>query len=147
MLRATSKEIREKNFVVELILKMSVQSELRKEFHPCFIVGGIQSFKSCSDKARWRESECISSSSNFAISQYLSKKLWKGSSFLNFAYCKTKNPTAISFFSISDLTSSTSYYWSFIKHKRWNILLLIAPCVFLSLRYFVTVCRLRSIIW
>ena len=59
-----------------------------------------------------------------------------------------KNPTMIdSLCSISGFTSSTSYSWSIMWLRRLNILLFIAPCVYSSFKYFVTVYRLRAIIW
>ena len=58
-----------------------------------------------------------------------------------------KNPTnSGSWCSIADLTSSASYKWLVMELSRLKSLLLIALWVFLLFKYFVTVCRLRSMI-
>ena len=69
-------------------------------------------------------------------------------SVLSFAYWRMKNPTKIGFLcSVCAFASSTLNNEIFTWSGFLNSLLWIAACVFLSLSYFVTVCRLRSIIW
>ena len=75
------------------------------------------------------------------------KKFWKNSNNLNIAHCKMQKPTMIgSLCSISVFTRSTSRSWSLIWASLLNSSLLIAPCIFLSIKLFVTEWWLKSVI-
>ena len=77
----------------------------------------------------------------------LVKSLYQSSIILNVANCRTKLPIIFgSLCLITDLVNSTSYNCSLIKSKRFNILILIALCVFSQMKYLVTTCRLWSIL-
>ena len=109
----------------------------------------FRSDTSCfSSRARYCESLSISNTSNLFTAQNLVKELQYSYEISNFVYSGIKNPTMIgSLCSICALASSNSYNELFTWSGFLNSLHSIAACIFLSLSYFVTVCRLRSMTW
>ena len=136
------------NFAPASAVKLSTRSFDRNLCHSVLISGLIQSSSSFSARARYSESVSISNTSNLFTSQNLVKKLQYSSNIRSFAYWRMKNPTMMgSFCSICALASSISCNEMFTWSSFLNNFLLMAACVFLSVRYFATVCRLQSVIW
>ena len=140
-----TKHVLAKKIATASAVKLSTPSIDRNFSYSALISSFIPTAISFSARARYSESLSIPNSSKLLISQNLVKKLWYSSNIRSFAYSRKKKPTMIgSLYSICALASSTSYNELFIWTIFVNRLLLLALCVFWSLRYFVTVCRLRS---
>ena len=108
--------------------------------HSALISGLVQSSSSFTARARYSKSVSIINSSNWFTSQNLLRKLQYSSNICSFAYWRLNNPTMIgSLCWICALASSISDNQLFTWPSFLNSLLLLAACVFLSLKYFYSV--------